>query len=100
MTQNLTCLRRLQAEGVNVLTGASARVIARHDRLIRVWADVEGETTRHPGILDGFELTREECEALIMQARLKAGWITEADIPTPAAPEDAEDAEATVEQPA
>ena len=43
-----TLLRRLQAEGVNVLTGASARVVARHDRLIRIWADVEGETTRHP----------------------------------------------------
>src|SRR5438093_64617 len=34
----------------------------------------EGETIRHPGILDGFELTREDAEAVIMQARVKAGW--------------------------
>ena len=44
-------LRRLQAEGVNVLTGATARVVARSERTIRVWADVEGEETRHP--IDG-----------------------------------------------
>jgi len=51
----------------------------------------DGETTRYPGILDGFELTREEAEALIMQARLKAGWITEADLAPPAAEEPAEE---------
>jgi transcription termination/antitermination protein NusA len=40
----------------------------------------EGETTRHPGILDGFDLSREDAEAIIMQARLKVGWISEADL--------------------
>jgi transcription termination/antitermination protein NusA len=35
----------------------------------------EGETTKHTGILDGFEISREEAEALIMTARVKAGWI-------------------------
>ena len=40
----------------------------------------DGETTRYPGILDGFELSREEAEAIIMQARVKAGWISEADL--------------------
>jgi N utilization substance protein A len=44
----------------------------------------DGETTRHPGILDGFEVTREDAEAIIMQARVKAGWITEADLERPA----------------
>jgi transcription termination/antitermination protein NusA len=48
----------------------------------------DGETTRTPGILDGFEVTREECEAIIMQARLKAGWITEADLAAISAPSD------------
>jgi len=33
-------------------------------------------------------LSREECEAIVMQARLKAGWITEADL-APAAAEEA-----------
>jgi N utilization substance protein A len=40
----------------------------------------DGETTRHPGFLEGFDLSREECEMLIMQARFKAGWITEAEL--------------------
>src|SRR5919204_2314885 len=40
----------------------------------------EGETVRHPGILDGFEITREDAEAIIMQARVKAGWIDAADL--------------------
>jgi N utilization substance protein A len=47
----------------------------------------DGETTHNAGLLDGFELSREECEAIIMQARLKAGWITEADLAPPPAPE-------------
>src|SRR6478736_4750092 len=34
-----------------------------------------GETTRHAGYLDGIELSREEAEAMIMDARVKAGWI-------------------------
>src|SRR6516164_7358268 len=46
----------------------------------------EAETTRTPGILDGFDLAREECEAIIMQARLKAGWISEADLAAMTAP--------------
>jgi N utilization substance protein A len=47
----------------------------------------DGATTKHPGILDGFEMVREEAESLIMQARVKAGWITEADLVKPAAEE-------------
>jgi N utilization substance protein A len=43
----------------------------------------DGETKREPGILDGFEVSREEAEAIIMQARLKAGWVTEADLAPP-----------------
>ncbi|MBO0733664.1 MAG: transcription termination/antitermination protein NusA, partial [Methylocapsa sp.] len=35
----------------------------------------DGETVKHPGILDGFEISREEADGLIMTARLKAGWI-------------------------
>jgi pyruvate/2-oxoglutarate dehydrogenase complex dihydrolipoamide dehydrogenase (E3) component len=41
-------LRRLEAEGVNVVTGANARVAARSERIVRLWADVEGEGTRRP----------------------------------------------------
>ncbi len=47
----------------------------------------DGETKHEPGYLEGFDLTREETEALIMQARLKAGWIKEEDLAPPAAAE-------------
>jgi len=55
----------------------------------------DGETVRHAGALDGFEITRDECETIIMQARLKAGWVTEADLaPTEPEPAPAETVEA------
>src|SRR5712671_3894254 len=58
----------------------------------------DGETTHNAGFLDGFDLTREECEAIVMQARLKAGWVTEADLaPPPEAPAEAADAAAPAE---
>jgi len=38
------------------------------------------EPTKHKGFLDGIEISRDDAEALIMQARVKAGWITEADL--------------------
>ncbi len=61
----------------------------------------DGEAVRTAGFLDGFELSREECESLIMQARVKAGWITEADLAAQQAPPAApEEAEAAAEQPA
>ena len=40
----------------------------------------EGEVVRHAGFLESFNLTREEVEAMIVAARLKAGWITEEDL--------------------
>jgi N utilization substance protein A len=40
----------------------------------------DGENVREPGILDGFDVPREEAEVMIMQARVKAGWISEADL--------------------
>ena len=60
----------------------------------------DGETKREAGILDGFELSREDCESLIMQARVIAGWISEADLAKPEAePEaDAEDTEQPADQ--
>src|ERR1044071_4400211 len=40
----------------------------------------DGESKREPGILEGHDVSREEAEAMIMQARVKAGWITQADL--------------------
>src|SRR5664279_1565620 len=53
-----------------------------------------GEPTKFPGILDASEVSREDAEALIMQARVIAGWITEADLA-----KKPEETEATEEQP-
>ncbi|WP_020180838.1 transcription termination factor NusA [Methylopila sp. M107] len=48
------------------------------------WIDRSGpEARREAGALDGFEISRDEAESLIMQARVKAGWITEADLVKP-----------------
>src|ERR1700730_3753494 len=54
----------------------------------------DGETVRYPGALDGFDLSRDDTEALIMQARVKAGWIKEEALAPPPAEE------GTVEAPA
>jgi N utilization substance protein A len=47
----------------------------------------DGETVRYPGMLDGFDLSRDDIEALIMQARVNAGWVKEEDLA--AAPQEA-----------
>jgi N utilization substance protein A len=35
----------------------------------------DGETIKNAGFLDGIEISREDAEAMIMNARVKAGWI-------------------------
>jgi N utilization substance protein A len=64
------------------------------DDLVGYTERKDGESKREPGFLDGIEISREDAEAMIMQARVKAGWITEADLAQPAA-EAAAEAEAT-----
>ena len=51
----------------------------------------DGESKHEPGYLEGFDISRADAEALIMQARLKVGWVTEAELaPPPAEPAEAE----------
>jgi N utilization substance protein A len=52
----------------------------------------EKETIRHEGVLDGFGLTKNQVEDLILAARVKAGWITEADLAPPPSEGEAEGA--------
>jgi len=47
----------------------------------------DGESKHEPGFFDGLDVAREEAEALIMQARLKAGWVTEEELAPPPAEE-------------
>jgi transcription termination/antitermination protein NusA len=43
------------------------------------WVEPMGEkSTTHAGVLAGFGLSREQCGAMIIKARVKAGWIDEA----------------------
>jgi len=34
-----------------------------------------GNVTRHAGILERFTVSPSECEAMVLHARIKAGWI-------------------------
>jgi N utilization substance protein A len=40
----------------------------------------DGETTRFPGALDEFKIPRVDADAMVMKARVKAGWITEEEL--------------------
>jgi N utilization substance protein A len=53
----------------------------------------DGETTRFEGALSGFDVSREEAEAIIMAARVKAGIVSEDDLAASAAPAEAEEEE-------
>ncbi|MGI9413125.1 MAG: transcription termination factor NusA [Hyphomicrobiales bacterium] len=45
------------------------------------WVErVDGESKRYDGILDGHDTSAADAEAMIMAARLQAGWITEEDL--------------------
>ena len=37
--------------------------------------DTSGTLTRHEGILHRFNVSRGECDAMVLHARIKAGWI-------------------------
>jgi N utilization substance protein A len=50
----------------------------------------DGEAVRQAGFLDGLNVERDEAEALIMQARVKAGWIDEAALAPAEEPAEAE----------
>lgn len=54
---------------------------------------VNGERKHQQGILEDFDLTPDDANDLIMKARLKAGWITEADLATAEEDEEADEGE-------
>ena len=59
------------------------------------WTEtVNGERTHQKGALEGFDLTPDDANALIMQARIKMGWVTQADLDAAnASEEESEEAE-------
>jgi transcription termination/antitermination protein NusA len=85
-TQMLVAFGENEIKSVEDLAGCATDDLAG-------WSErKDGEATRYPGILDAFQLSREEAEGMIMQARLMAGWIKESDLAPPpeAAPAEAE----------
>ena len=50
------------------------------DDLTGWFETVERKRGRQDGILDGFDISADEAEALIMQSRVKAGWVTQEEL--------------------
>ncbi|BDA87082.1 transcription termination/antitermination protein NusA [Aureimonas sp. SA4125] len=48
----------------------------------------DGETKRFPGALSAFEISRVDADRMVMQARVKAGWVTEEELAGPAVDEE------------
>ncbi|MFD2238800.1 transcription termination factor NusA [Aureimonas populi] len=53
----------------------------------------DGELKRYTGALSAFELSRQDAEAMIMQARVKAGWVSEEELAPEVEAFEAEEAE-------
>ena len=65
------------------------------DDLLGWYERKDGESVREKGILEGFKMSKEEAEDMIMSARVVAGWISVED----AVGTGEEEAEAEAEQP-
>ena len=58
----------------------------------------DGEVTKYEGFLDGFNLRKFQAEEMIMQARVKAGWISEEDLKKDEPEEESVEDEAETEE--
>lgn len=58
----------------------------------------DGEVTKYEGFLDGFNLRKFQAEEMIMQARVKAGWISEEDLKKDEPEDEALEEEAETEE--
>ena len=68
------------------------------DDLTGWFETVERKRVRQDGILDGFDISSGEAEALIMSARVKAGWVTQEELDALAAEKAAAEAAAQAEE--
>ena len=68
------------------------------DDLTGWFETVERKRVRQDGILDGFDISPEEAEVLIMSARVKAGWVTQEELDALAAEKAAAEAAAQAEE--
>jgi len=66
--------------GENDIKGIEDLAECATDDLLGWYERKDGESTRHEGILDGYKITRETADDMIMSARVAAGWISVEDI--------------------
>lgn len=81
-TAMLVALGKDDVKSVEDLAGCAT------DDLVGWTERANGETTRHEGTLTGFDVSRADAEAMIMAARVEAGWISEEDLVEDEAPTD------------
>jgi N utilization substance protein A len=74
---NAAMLVALGKEGIKTIDDFAGNAA---DDLVGWTERKDGEVKRFDGTFKDFPVSREEAEEMILQARLKAGWITEADL--------------------
>ena len=78
---NAAMLVALGKEGIKTVEDFAGCAV---DDLVGWTERKDGEVKRFDGTFKDFPISREEAEEMILNARLKAGWITEADLAGPA----------------
>ena len=73
-------IEMLVALGENEVRNVEDLAECATDDLIGWTERKDGEVTKFEGFLDGFNLRKFQAEEMIMQARVKAGWISEEDL--------------------
>ncbi|MGI9400098.1 MAG: transcription termination factor NusA [Rhizobiaceae bacterium] len=76
-TPMMVALGKEEVKSIEDFAGCAA------DDLVGWTERKDGETERFPGYLDSFGLSRIQAEEMIMDARLKAGWVTEEELNPP-----------------
>jgi N utilization substance protein A len=65
----------LVAFGANGIRTVEDLAACATDDLMGWTEQLGGKVTTHPGILGDTVLSRQECDAIILRARIRAGWI-------------------------
>lgn len=84
-------LKMLVALGENDVKSVEDFAECATDDLIGWYERKDGESVRHSGFLDGFNVSKDVAEQLILNARVKAGWFTEEDLAAMAQEEEVEE---------
>lgn len=86
-TPMLVALGKEEVKSLEDFAGCAA------DDLVGWTERKDGETKRFEGFLDGFGISRQQAEEMVMAARIAAGWVTEEELAAMNAPEEEETGE-------